>query len=167
MGWTHFPGPFPKWDSRLLLMRDFLGLFKPGCWLAQFGDICAFTFLYSFLFSSVAQPYPNLCYPMDCSTPGFPVQHQLLELAQTHVHWVSDTIQPSYPVFPFSCLQFSPASGSFPMSQFFASGGQSTGVSTSASVLSVNIQDWFPLGLTSLISLWSKGLSRVFSNTTV
>ena len=67
---------------------------------------------------------------------------------------------------PFSCLQFFPASGSFPKSQFFASGGRSIGVSTSASVLSVNIQDWFPLGLTSLISLQSKGLSRVFCNTT-
>ena len=54
MGWTHCPGSFPKWDSRLLLMRDFLGLFKPGCWLAQFGDICAFTFLYSFQFSCSA-----------------------------------------------------------------------------------------------------------------
>ena len=68
---------------------------------------------------------------------------------------------------PFSsCLQYFPASGSFPMSQFFTSGSQSIGVSTSASVLSVNIQDWFPLGLTSLISLQSKGLSRVFCNTT-
>ena len=69
-------------------------------------------------------------------------------------------------VVPFrSCLQSFPASGSFPMSQFFASGGQSTGASVS--VLPKNIQDWFPLGLTGLISLQSKGLSRVFSNTTV
>ena len=66
-----------------------------------------------------------------------------------------------------SCRQSFPASGSFPMSQFFSSGGQSIGVTASASVLSMNIQDWFPLGLTSLISLQSKGLSRVFSNTTV
>ena len=70
-------------------------------------------------------------------------------------------------VIPFSCLQFSPASGSFPMSQFFASGSQSIGVSASASALSMNIQDWFPLGLTVWISLQSKGLSRVSSNTTV
>ena len=71
-------------------------------------------------------------------------------------------------VIPFSsCLQSFPASGSFPMSQFFASGGQSIGVSTSASVLPMNIQDWFPLGWTGWISLLSKGLSRVFSNTTV
>ena len=66
-----------------------------------------------------------------------------------------------------SCLQSCPASGSFLMSQFFTSGGQSIGVSASASVLPMNIQDWFPLGLTSLVSLQSKGLSRVFSNTTV
>ena len=69
---------------------------------------------------------------------------------------------------PFSsCLQSFPASGSFPVSQFFASGGQSIGASASASVLPMNIQGWFPLGLTSLISFLSKGLSRVFSNTTV
>ena len=71
-------------------------------------------------------------------------------------------------VIPFSsCLQSFPASRSFPMSQFFESGGQNIGVSASASVLPVNIQDWFPLGWTGLISLKSKGLSRVFSNTTV
>ena len=71
-------------------------------------------------------------------------------------------------VVPFSsCLQSFLASGSFPMSQSFASGGQSIGASASASVLPMNIQDWFPLGLTGLISLQSKRLSRVFSNTTV
>ena len=71
-------------------------------------------------------------------------------------------------VIPFSsCLQSFPASGSFPMSQFFTSGGQSIGVSASASVPPVNIQDWFPLGWTAWISLQFKGLSRVFSNTTV
>ena len=71
-------------------------------------------------------------------------------------------------VVPFSShLQSFPASGSFPMSQLFASGGQRTGVSASVSVLPMNIQDWFPLGWTGWISLQSKGLSRVFSNTTV
>ena len=70
-------------------------------------------------------------------------------------------------VIPFSCLKPFPASGSFPMSQFFASGGQSTGASVSASVLPMNIQDWFPFGWTGLISLQSKGLLRVFSNTIV
>ena len=70
-------------------------------------------------------------------------------------------------VIPFCSLQSFPASGSFPMSQFFASDGQSIGVSTSASVLPMNIQVWFPLGWTGWISLQSKGLSRVFFNTTV
>ena len=104
---------------------------------------------------------------MDCSMWGFPVHYQLLELAQTHVHQVSDAIQPSHPsVIPFSsCLQSFPASWSFHMSQFFASGGQS--IRASASVLPMNIQGWFPLGLTGLISLKLKGLSRVFSNSIV
>ena len=80
--------------------------------------------------------------------------------------WCHPTISSS--VIPFSsCLQSFPASGSFPVSQFFASGGQSIIASASASVLPVNIQDWFPLGLTGLISLQSRGLSRFFSNTTV
>ena len=90
-----------------------------------------------------------------------------LEFAQTHVHWVGDpTISSS--VVPFSsCPQSFPASGSFPMSQLFASGGQNIGVSASALVLAVNTQDWFPLALTGLTSVQSKGLSRVFSSTTV
>ena len=70
-------------------------------------------------------------------------------------------------VVPFSCPQSLPASGSFPMSQLFAWGGQSTGVSALASVLPMNIQDWSPSEWTGWISLQSKGLSRVFSNTTV
>ena len=79
--------------------------------------------------------------------------------------WCHPTISSS--VIPFSSrFQSFPASGSFQMSQFFASGGQSTGVSALASVLPMNIQDWFPLGWTGLISLQSKGHSRVFSNTT-
>ena len=93
-------------------------------------------------FSLVAQLCLALCNPMDCSTPGFPVHLQLLELAQTHAHRVCDAIQPPHPLIPFSShLQSFPASGSFPMSQFFASGGQSVGVSASASVLPMNIQD--------------------------
>ena len=80
--------------------------------------------------------------------------------------WCHPTI--SSFVVPFSSsLQSFPVSGSFPMSQFFTSGGQSIGVSASATVLLMNIQDWFPLGYTSWISLQSKGLARVFSNTTV
>ena len=119
--------------------------------------------------SSVAQSCLTLCDTMDCSTPGFPVHHQLPELTQTHIHrvrWCHSTI--SSFVIPFSsCLQSFPESGSFQMSQFFTSGGQSIGVSASASVLPMNIQDWSLLGLTGCISLQSKGLSRVFSNTTV
>ena len=80
--------------------------------------------------------------------------------------WCHPTTSSS--VTPFSsCPQSFPASGSFPMSQLFASGAQSTGASASASALPMNIQDWFPLGWTSWISLQSKGLSRIFSNTTV
>ena len=80
--------------------------------------------------------------------------------------WCYPTILSS--VVPFSsCLHSFPASGSFPRSQFFASGGQSIGVSASASVILMNIQDWFPLGWTGWISLLSKGLSRAFSNTKV
>ena len=108
----------------------------------------------------------TLCDTMDISMPGFPVLQRLLELVQTHVHWGGDAIQLS-PVVPFSCLQSFPASGSFLMNQLFTSGGQSIGVSASTSVLLMNIQDWFPFGLTGWISLQSKGLSRVFSNTTV
>ena len=119
-------------------------------------------------FSSVAQSCLTLCNLMDCSTSGLPVHHQLPELTQTHAHWVSDAIQLSHPVVPFSsCLQSFPTSRSFPMSQFFTSGGQSIGVSPSTWVLPMNIQDWFPLGWTGWISLLSKGLSRAFSNTTV
>ena len=97
---------------------------------------------------------------MDSSTSGFPVLHHLLEFAQTHLHWVSDAIHPtiSSSVIPFSsCFQYFPASGSFPISWLFTSGGQSIGASASASVLSKNIQSWFPLGLTGLIFLQSKG----------
>ena len=103
---------------------------------------------------------------MDYSTPGFSVLHYLPEFAQTHVHWVTDAIQSSHSVVPFaSCPQSFPASGSFPMSQLFTSGSQSTGAS--ASVLPMSIQGWFPLGLTGLIFLQPKGLSRVFASTTI
>ena len=117
-------------------------------------------------FSSVIQLCLTLCDPMVCSTPGFPVHHQLPEPTQTHVQWCYPTISSS--VVPFSsCLQSFPASRSFPVSWFFTSGGQSIGVSSSTSVFPVNTQDWSPLGWTGWISLQSKGLSRVFSNTTV
>ena len=84
---------------------------------------------------------------MNPSMPGLPVHHQLLGFTQTHVHWVGDAIQPSHPLLsPSPPIPKSlPASGSFPMSQRFAWGGQSIGVSASASVLPMNTQDWSPL----------------------
>ena len=117
-------------------------------------------------FTSVAQSCLTLCDLMDCRMPGLLVHRQLPEFTQTRVHWVGDGIQPSHPLSsPSPAFNLSQHQGLF-MSQFFASGGQSTGVSASASVLPVSIQDWFPLGWTGWISLQSKGLSRVFSNTT-
>ena len=113
---------------------------------------------------------PTLCDSMDSSTPGFPVHHQFPEFAQTHIHWDSDATQPSHPLLspPLLVLpSIFPASGSFQMSQFFTSGSQNIGVSASASVLPMNIQDWFPLGWTGWISLQAKVFSRVFSNTTI
>ena len=107
---------------------------------------------------------------MDCSTPGFPVHHQLPELAQTHVHWVSDAILPSHPL----------SSPSFPAFNLSQHQGLFLWVSSShqvAKVLEFQLQhqsfqrifrtDWFPLGLTGFISLQSKGFSRVFSNTII
>ena len=116
-------------------------------------------------FSSLAQSCTTLCDPMDCGTPGFPVHHQLLEHTQTHAHQVGDIIQTSYPLW-------SPSPPTFNLSQhqglFFqgvSSSHQVAKASASASVLPMNIQDWFPLGLTGLISLQFKGLSRIFSPT--
>ena len=96
-----------------------------------------------------------LCDPVDCSAPGLPVLHRLPELAQTLVHWFGDASQTSHPL--------SSPSPAFNLSQH--QGGQSIGVSASASVLPMNIRGWFPLGLTGLISLLPNGLSRVFSGT--
>ena len=103
---------------------------------------------------------------MDRSTPGFPVLHQLPELAQTHglSSWWCDPIISSS-VIPFSaCLQSFPASWSFPVSQFLAFGGQRIRASASTSVLPMNIQGWLPLGLTGLISLLSKRLSSLLQH---
>ena len=105
---------------------------------------------------------------MDCSTPGVLVHHQLPELPKL---MSVESVMPSNHLIlchPLLLLPKSfPASGSLQMSKLFASGGQSIGISTSTSVLPMNIQDWFPLGWTGWISLQSKGLSTVFSNTTV
>ena len=119
-------------------------------------------------FSSVTQSCPTLCDPTDCSMPGWPPCPSPTPGAYSNScplsWWCHPTI--SFSV-PFSCLQSFPTSGSFQMSQLFASGGQSIRVSASASVLPMNTQDWSPLGWTGWISLQSWGLSRVFSNTTV
>ena len=125
-------------------------------------------------FSSVAQSCLTLCDPMDGSTPGFPVHHQLLEFIQTHVHWVGDAIQPSD-----SLSSPSPPAFNLSQHQSFLKWVSSLhqvakviGVSASASVLPMNSQDWFPFHdvisrWTGWISLQSKGLSRVFSNIVV
>ena len=119
-------------------------------------------------FSLVAQSCLTLGDPMNCSMPGLSVHHQLRVHSNSCPlsRWCHIAISSS--VVPFSfCPQSLPASESFLMSQLFAWGGQSTGVSAFASVLPMNTQDWSPLGWTGWISLQSKGLSRVFSNTTV
>ena len=119
---------------------------------------------------SVAKSCLTLCHPVDCSMPSFPFLYYHPEFAQIHVHWLRQwylpTISSSVTLFS-SCPQFSPALGSFPVSQLFVSDGQSTGASASGWVPPVNIQGWFPLGLIGLISLMSQGLSRVFSSTTI
>ena len=127
------PVSLPSWASLdLSLLRDH------GCHAPQLQ------------FSSVTQLCPTLWDPMDCSAPGLPVHHQLLELAEP---MSIESVMPSSHLIPFSsCFQSFPASGSFLRSQFLASGGQSIGVSSSASVLQMNIQDWFPLGWTGWIS---------------
>ena len=104
----------------------------------------------------------QLCDPMDCRTPGFPVLHYPPEFAQTHVHWVNwchPTTSSS--VTPFSCLQSLPASGSFPVSWLFVSGGQSIGASVP--VLPMTMQGWLPLELTGFISLRASKGSQEFS----
>ena len=121
---------------------------------------------HSVQFSSVTQSCLTLYHPMDCSMPGFPIHYRLPRAHSDSCplnQWCQKNI--SFSVIPSSSsLQSFQASGSFKISQLFTSGVQSIGVSASASVLPMNIQDWFPLGLTGLISFQSKGLWRVFSN---
>ena len=139
--------------SELPSLRELPGLYPA---IASFIHCC-----------SVPKSCPTLCDPMDCNIPGFTVLHYLLEFSQTHVHWVSVAIQPSHPLLspPSSALNLSQHQVFFSSCWLLASGSQSTG--TSESVLTMNIQGWFPLGLTGFISLLFKGLSRVFSSTTV
>ena len=109
-------------------------------------------------FISVAQSCPTLCDPMNHSTPCLPVHHLLTEFTQTHVHWVSDAIQPSHPLSSPSppAPKSLPASESFPMSQLFAWGGLSTGVSALALFLPKKSQGWSPSEWTGWISLQCK-----------
>ena len=106
---------------------------------------------------------PTLCDPINCSMPGLPVYHQLLDPTQTHVHWVVDAIRPSHPLSSPSppALNLSQHLGLF---KWVSSLHQVAKVSASTSVLPMNTQDWSPLGWTGWISLQSQGLSRVFSN---
>ena len=135
-------------DNKLV---DTVGQGKDGTNWENSTETCA-------LVHSVTQSCPTLWKHIDCRMPGLPVHqglpvhHRLLEFTQTHVHQVGDAITSS--VVPFSsCLQSFPASGYFQTSQLFTSGGQSIGVSASASVLPTNTQDWSPLGWTGWISL--------------
>ena len=124
------------------------------CWTlksSRFSSVAHHVWLSATPWTAARQP--------PCPSPTLRVYPNSCPLSR----WCHPTISSS--VIPFSsCLQSFPASGSFQMSQFFTSGGQSIGISASTSVLPMNIQDWFPLGWTGWISLWSKGLSRVFSN---
>ena len=121
-------------------------------------------FSFSLSVNSVTQSCPTLCNPVDCSMPGFPVHHQLRELAQTHVPQVRDAIQPSHPLS-------SPFTPAFNLSQHQGLFQWASSSRQVAKVLEfqfpMNIQDWFPLGRIGWFSLQSKGLSRVFFNTTV
>ena len=125
------------------------------------------TFYFQFRSGQLLSHVP-LCDPMDCSMPGSRVFHYLPVCSDSCSlsWWCYPTISTSVALFSSHLQSFS-ASGSFLMSQFFTSRGQSIGVSASTSILPMNIQGWSPLGWTGWISLQSKGLSRVFSNTTV
>ena len=144
-GWTIF---FGNWY--------FMGVFSQMPF--PIGQLCGYC--------SFAQLCLTLCEPMDCRMPGLSVPHRLSKFAQSLHQWCHSAISSSDTLFSF-CPQSFPASGTFPINQLFTSDDQNTGVSASASVLSTSIQSWFPLRLTGLISLLSRGLLGVFSSTTV
>ena len=121
----------------------------------------------SFSVQLVAQSCLTSCDPMDCSPPGLPVHHQLPQFTQAHVHWVGDAIQSSYPLSSPSPPAFNFSQHQSLFQLVLCIWWPKYWSSASASVLPMNIQDCFPLGWTGWISLQSKGLSRVFSNTTV
>ena len=159
---------FPTWESNWGLLHCRQNLYH---WAIRLMD-CSLRVIYfipeNIQFNSVSV-MSNSLWPHGlqharhpCPSPTPRVYTNSCPLSQ----WRPPTISSSVVPF-FSCHQSFPVSGSFQMNQFFASGGQSIGVSTSASVLPMSIQGWFPLGWTSCMYLQSKGLSRVFSNTTV
>ena len=117
-------------------------------------------------FSSVTQSCLTLCNPMNCSTPGLPVHHKLPEFTQTHVHWVSDAIQPSHPIPSPSPPALNPSQnqGLFQWINYLQ---EVVKVLEFQFQFQLQLQDWSPLGWTGWISMQSKGLSRVFYNTTV
>jgi len=142
-------------DHELLIAKFRLKLKKLGKTITPFSSV---QFSLSVVSHSL-RPHELQHARPPCPSPDF---------TQTHIHRVGDAIQPSHPLSSPSPPALNPSQyQSFPMSRLFAWGGQSTGVSASTWVLPMNIWDWFPLGLTGWISLQSKGLSRVFSNTTV
>ena len=151
---AYIQGTFPTQGSNLSLLNVLH-------WQVSSLSLSSVQFSRSVISSSLEPHGPQHArFPWPLPTLG--VYSNLCPLNQ----WWHPTISSS--VVPYSsCLRSFPASGSFPMSQFFKSGGQRIGVSASASVLPMNIQDWSPLGWTGWISLQSRGLSRVFSNTTV
>ena len=115
--------------------------------LTHWQDVKGITYTCSIVIVQLLSCIQTLCDPIDCSMTGFPVLHYLPEFAQSHVHWAGDAIQPSHPLSPASPPpSIFPSIKSFPLSQLFASSGQNIGAS--ASVLPMNIQGWFPLGLT-------------------
>ena len=122
--------------------------------------------IFKYCSCTVTKSCPTLCDPMDCSTPGLPVPHHLLEFVQVRVHWMSDVVQPSDPLLPSSPASVFPRIRVLSSESALCIRWPRIGASASASVLPMRIQGWFPLGLTGLVSLLSKGLSRFFSSTT-
>ena len=163
LNWTDTYTPWPS-----SLHPTPLGHHRALSWAPCTKQHLPSSYLFYTFCCSLAQSCLALYNPMDCSMPSFPGLQYLSEFAETHVHWVGDAFQPFHPCHPFSsCPQFSQHQW---IVQWVSSSHQVVkvlGVSASASVIPMNIQCWFPLGLTGLISLISKRLSRVFSNTTV
>ena len=166
--------PYPSTSLKVSIIVVFTYIL-PECFLCLYTHIS--TYKTVFCCFSVIQSCLTLCEPMDCSTPvnswtavcqaslSFTISESFLKLMSIELVIPFNHLIFYHPLS--SCFQSFPASGSFPMNWLFASGGQSFGASVSTTVFPINIQDWLPLGLTGLISMLSKGLLRIFSNTTV